>query len=221
VAQRSRDTKVLTLASSKGGSSRSLLAVHLSVYADAHGWRTVLVDTDPQQTASRWYDRRKSETPTLVTSSAGKLTDVIAAARRDGYALVVVDTPPHAAGQIDEAVRQADLVLVPCRPMPNDLDALPETVSIIEQHHVPAAFLLTAVPATGSEAAEARELFKSEYPKVPVCPVEIGYRKAFYFSMIDGRAVTEYDPESKASEEIAALWNWLRRTAAWPPPVHR
>ena len=96
---------MLTLASQKGGPGRSLLAIHLAVYAEAHGVRTVRVDADPQETAGKWYDRRESATPSLVTASAGALHEVLDAARQGGYALAVIDTPPHAAAQIDEAAQ--------------------------------------------------------------------------------------------------------------------
>lgn len=202
-------TRVLALISQKGGSSKSTLAVHLAVRAAQTGSSVVLVDTDPQATASRWYDRRAAEWPALVTAGRGTLPVVLDAARADAISVVLVDTPPHTGAQIDQAVAAADLVVIPCKPTPFDLDAVPETVRLVQAQQRPAAFVLTSTPARGSIVAEAREHLAHEYPGVPVCPVELGHRASYYHALIDGRAVTEFEPQGKAAAEIDGIWSWL------------
>jgi chromosome partitioning protein len=187
--------------------------VHLAVHAQAAGVRCLLVDMDPQESASRWYDRREAPDPALVTATAGALPDVIAAARADGVGLVVVDTPPHAGAQIDQAVAVADLVLVPVKPTPMDLDALPGTAAIVRRHARPAGIVLTsAPPARGTTRAgivtEARNHLAAEYPDFPVLDVELGHRTAYYYALIDGRAVGEFEPGGKAAAEVAAVYAW-------------
>jgi chromosome partitioning protein len=45
----------------------------------------------------------------------------------------------------------------------------------------------------------------------PVASVTIGDRKTFSRAIITGEAVTEFDAEGKAAQEIVALWRWLRK----------
>ena len=208
-----RATRVFALVSQKGGSSKSTLAVHLAVRAAQQGASVVIVDTDPQATASRWYDRRAAEWPVLATAGRGTLTAALDAARADGVDVVLVDTPPHTGAQIDQAVAAADLVVIPCKPTPFDLDAVPETVRLVEAHRRPAVFVLTSPPARGSIVAEAREHLAHEYPDVPVCPVELGHRASYYHALIDGRAVTEFEPQGKAAAEVDGIWVWLTAQA--------
>lgn len=202
------DTKVLVIASQKGGCSKTTLAVHLAVYASQSGRSCVLVDIDPQESASKWYDRREAQEPLLVTATAGNLTTVIEAARDEGREWVVVDTPPHAAGQIEVAVQLADLVLVPVKATPMDLDALPGTMEILRRHTAPAGILLSATPPRPRVLEEARELLAADYPDFPVLPSEIGHRVAYVDALTNGLAVSEFDPDSKAAAEIAAVYSW-------------
>lgn len=209
-----RPTTVLALVSQKGGSSKSTLTVHLAVRAAQQGASVLIVDTDPQATASRWYDRREAEWPVLVTGGRETLTGALEAARADGVDVVLVDTPPHTGAQIDQAVAAADLVVIPCKPTPFDLDAVPETVRLVEAHQRPAAFVLTSTPPRGTIVAEAREHLEHEYPEVPVCPVELGHRASYYHALIDGRAVTEFEPQGKAAAEVDGIWTWLTERVA-------
>ena len=44
---------------------------------------------------------------------------------------------------------------------------------------------------------------------LPVAPVDVHYYMAFADALNDGRSVEEYDPKSKAAQEIGALYDWV------------
>ena len=46
---------------------------------------------------------------------------------------MIIDTPPQATALIRAVVRFADLVLIPTRPSPDDLDAVGRTIDIVEE----------------------------------------------------------------------------------------
>ncbi len=73
--------------------------------------------------------------------------------------------------------------------------------------------MLTSAPPRGSIVAEAREHLAHEYPAVPVCPVELGHRASYYHALIDGRAVTEFEPQGKAATDVDGIWAWLTSQA--------
>ena len=208
---RKPDTKVVAVASQKGGCGKTTLTVHLGVHAMLQGKRVLIVDTDPQQSASKWYDRREGEEPMLVTASLGQLKDIVEAAKEEGIEYVLVDTPPHAGVQIDQATRLADFVVIPTRPTPFDLDAVPATVEIVQAHKRPAGFVLTSTPPRSPITEEARAVLMDDYPDIPVCPANIGHRADFYNALIDGRAVNEYMPRGKATAEVTGVWKWLTK----------
>jgi chromosome partitioning protein len=210
--------KTLALLSQKGGSGKSTLAVHLAVIAQASGRRTAIVDLDPQRSAAGWWDTRSAETPEMVEASAGGLAAVLDAARADGVALAIVDTRPSAGADAATAAALADLVLIPTRPAIFDLKAIGATVDIVAQAKVPAFIVLNGTGAArgfgeASTTADARRAL-ADYG-IPVAPVAIGLRAALAHALVDGHAVTEFDPTGKAAQELTKLWK-LSEITLWP-----
>jgi len=112
---------VIVLASSKGGVGKTTLSMNLASGL-ARRDTTVVVDADPQQSARQW--RQVAEGATLcfdVEATDGRTGDVITEAVQ-AHRYVVVDCPPSfVAPQTQEALREADLLLVPMQPSPVDL----------------------------------------------------------------------------------------------------
>lgn len=114
---------VITIAARKGGVGKTTLATHLSVMVADPKRPVLLFDTDPQRSLAWWWQIRLGETPALIECDARDLPKMIETARKERVAFCIVDTP-HAENSILEAMRVADIVLVPSRPGPFDLLAL-------------------------------------------------------------------------------------------------
>jgi chromosome partitioning protein len=200
--------QTLAFLSQKGGSGKTTLAVHTAVAAQEDGERVVIVDTDLQKSATSWSDARQSDTPEVAPVAAAELSDVIAAARHDAMTLCIIDTAPHAAPDAVRVVALADLVVIPCRPTAFDLAAIDSAVEIVKAAGVRAVFVLSACPFRALEIAETRVALEGK--GFPVAPVPITDRRAFARAIATGRAVTEFEAEGKAAQEIRALWHWFR-----------
>ncbi len=210
--------KTLALLSQKGGSGKSTLTVHLGVIAQAAGLRTVILDLDPQRSAAGWWETRTVQTPEMVETEPSELQAVLDAARADGVGLCVVDTRPSAGADAATAAALADLVLIPTRPAIFDLKAIGATVDIVLAAHVRAFIVLNGTPASrgfgeASTTADARRAL-ADYG-VPVAPISIGLRATLAHALVDGRAVNEFDPASKAAQEMTKLWQ-LTEMTLWP-----
>jgi chromosome partitioning protein len=207
-AGQSSESRTLALLSQKGGSGKTTLAAHLAV-ALGGGRRVVLVDTDPQRSATAWWRARGRETPELVETPAG---DIIATVRRiraaGGGGLIVVDTMPSVAADIASIARAADYVLIPCRPSVLDLLAIGGTVEVVRSVRTAAAIVLNAAPAPrgAGEAAVTHEARRAlaQYG-LPVLPQVIGQRAVLAHALAAGLAVEEFEPQSKAAAEIRLL----------------
>ena len=210
--------KVLALLSQKGGSGKTTLALHLAVIAQNAGLRTILVDCDPQRSAAAWWRARASETPELVEAEPSQLSAVLEAARLEGVRLVVVDTRPSVERDTVEVARVADLALIPTRPSILDLRAIGATVEVIKATRRPAAIVLNSCPPGRGEkeaslTAEARGGLAGY--GVEVLSVSVTQRAALSHALIDGRAVTEFEPDGKASGELRLVWRWTEERL-WP-----
>jgi len=199
--------KSIALLNQKGGSGKTTIAVHVAVAAEEHE-RVVVIDTDPQQSASAWSRARSQPSPFVVTADVSDLRPVIDAASQDGMTLAVVDSAPHAAPPAAMIARAVDLVVIPVRPSAFDIAAAERAVDLVKAAGVAGVFVLSACPARAPEINETRQVL-AEY-ELPIAPVDIIDRRAYARAVATGQSVTEFDGESKAAAEIRALWSWLR-----------
>lgn len=198
----------LTLVAQKGGVGKTTLAINLAVAAEAAGWRAALVDLDPQASAAGWGDYRDRESPAVAAVPAARLQGALGAARGHGAQLAVIDTAPHSEASALDAVRAADLALVPLRPGVLDLRALGATGNICALARARSAVVLNQVPPRGPLPAEAAEAVQSG--GLAVAPCRIGARVAFQHALTRGLGVLEHEPQGKAAAEIASLFGWVR-----------
>lgn len=200
--------QTLSFLSQKGGSGKTTLAVHTAVAAEESGERVVIVDTDLQKSATTWSDARQGDTPAVAPVPATSLDNVMVAARHDAMTLCIIDTAPHATPDAARVAALADLVVIPCRPTAFDLAAAGSAVEIVKAAGTRAVFVLSACPFRAPEIAETRTVLEGF--GLAVAPVAITDRRAFARAVATGRAVTEFDSEGKAAEEIRALWSWFK-----------
>ncbi len=221
--------RMVALLARKGGTGKTTLAVHIAVLASETRRQVLLVDTDPQRSASDWWAARPwqdgdRKVPRLVTCEARDIPKVLDAADGEGIDLVVVDTRPSVEADIVQIARAADLVLIPTRPGILDLRAIAATTRAVgmtsrdRRADAGTLVVLNCVPpprGVGESrlAAEARSALAAY--GIPVADVTIGNRAAFAHALIDGRAVTEFEPAGKAAAELRHLFKVMEKTL-WP-----
>ncbi|SFF95394.1 plasmid segregation oscillating ATPase ParF [Novosphingobium sp. CF614] len=199
----------VAIVSQKGGSGKTTLALHLATCAAYAGKQACVIDLDPQATAAVWGDWRGDFLPKVLTCPPVRLFGTIQKAVREGAELLVIDTPPHGDTASREAVRAADLVLIPTRARAFDLHALEATAELVAYARKPAFVLLNGVPPRASRLVAETAAFV-EGLGLKVCPVTFGERAAFHRSSKAGEVASEVDPEGKAAGEVEALWRWGR-----------
>ena len=198
----------VAIISQKGGSGKTTIAVHLAVCAELQGQPTLILDLDPQASASAWLNRRSDDTPEVLAADPGQLAGLLKKAEDGGAGLVIIDTAPHSDRAAALAAQLADVVLIPCRPSAFDVDAIDSTLTItkLAQANAKAAVVLNAIPTRGNYAEEVRAGLSEV---VTVAPIHLYQRAAYFNAVNDGRSVEEYEPKGKAAEEIRTLYQWV------------
>ena len=196
----------VSLVSQKGGAGKTTIAVGLAVAHELAGGSAVVVDLDPQGSASVWSDLRGADRPVAVSAHAPRLTRVLDAARAGGAELAVIDTAPHASDAALAAARASDLTLVPCRASVADLHAIRASLDICRVAEVRACVVLNAVPVQGPLAEQARASMVEH--RAAVAPMMLCQRIAHVHAFTGGKTAMELAPQSKAAVELAALYDW-------------
>lgn len=123
---------VIAIVNQKGGTGKTTLSINLaSAFAEMHS--TLLLDADPQGSALDWAGSRTEPQMNLDARELrpGRLNQDVRAFSRD-YDWIIIDGPPGISRTSAEAVRAADIVLIPCKPSPFDVWAASDIVAAVK-----------------------------------------------------------------------------------------
>ena len=205
---------VIVFASRKGGSGKSTLAAHLAAVVHNSSKRCLLIDADPQGSLSLWHKLR-GETELQIKTATRSVSDLVASAKRSGYDWVFIDTPPNMSAVVEDAIRNATMVVIPARPGVFDVDAVQDTVLNCRAARKPYAVIINGAPARRDDvenrivtaAREALAKFKA-----PVWVGQITNRADLLVSLSEGAGVREYNAEGRGAEEVGRLWAAIERS---------
>ncbi len=207
-------TKVIAIVSEKGGSGKTATAVNLAVAAVACGHRAAIFDLDPRAPAAVWGDKRNEgsggrdgKPPPVWTAQAPRLSRLLQEVRAQRPAFVFVDTPANAIDIAEAACKEADFILIPCRPSAIDLGSIIPTVAAAQRTGKPFHVVITQAPHQGSEVEETMSAVTEQ--GVKVCPVVLHNLKAFTRRFNVGMAAVDVAPTCAAALETQALLTWL------------
>jgi chromosome partitioning protein len=202
--------KTISFLSQKGGTGKTTLCVHLAVAAEKMGKSAVILDLDPQASATGWKDNRSDETPVAVSLQFSRLGQTLAASKQSGADLAFIDSAPHSDQVAMAAAEVADLILIPCRAGILDIRAIAMTAKIAKLAGKPVFVILNALPPQATSLiAEARDAVAVH--GLDLAPVTVHQRAAYAHSLIDGHVAMEFDPKGKAADEITKLYQWLEK----------
>ena len=123
---------VIAIVNQKGGVGKTCLATNLaSALGDQEP--TLLLDCDPQRSASGWITLAPQERPQLTVRGVdeGTLVRQVRAVV-DEYQWIVVDCPPGITRVNADAIRVSDVVLIPCKPRVWDVWACEDIVEAVK-----------------------------------------------------------------------------------------
>ena len=198
---------IIALCNQKGGAGKTTLAIHLAHAISLSKKRVLLVDSDPQGSASGWAAAREEASPFPVIQMARDSLHRDLPAIAADYQHCVIDTPPRVSALARSAILASDLVIVPVQPSSYDVWAAGETVQLIQEAQqfkpdIKAVFIINR-RITGTAIGKEIEGALAEMP-FPILKTVIAQRVAFAESSA-GYTVIESSVNSAAASEIKAL----------------
>ena len=204
---------ILLVGGKKGGAGKSTLGSNLAVVMAKRGVDVMLLDADPQGTASKWVARRNDASLQAI-HCAQKTGEVYATAKdlAKRYELVIVDAGGRDSKELRSAMVAADMMVMPIQASIADLETLDhmsEVISMAKAMNTALAVkaVITRAPTNPSitEVAEARELL-ADYREIELARSIVRDRKVYRDALLEGRGVVEMD-NGKARAEIQLLAN--------------
>lgn len=210
--------RVLGIVNQKGGAGKTTVAINLSLAAAEAGYATLLIDADPQASASFWADQRPAETriPLEVSAvPAQRIPQAIELARNAGAELVIIDTAPHAEQSALAIARAVDGLLIPCQPSVLDVEALRATVQLIKLAAKPALAIGNGIqPGASRRFDDLKAALEGQ--GLSVAPIWLAARAVHRQALAERMGVMEYEPEGAATREIGALFRHVAEWVALP-----
>jgi chromosome partitioning protein len=200
--------RTIAIIGQKGGCGKTTTGQNLAVVAANEGNTVALIDLDSQATAAKWGDRRTVQNLAVVSAQVARLRHVLDAARNQDTAFAILDTQARTAEGSIEAAKVADLVLMPVRPLINDVETLHALRDVLAVAGSPrAVVVINEAPTQGQRHLETQKA--AEGMGFQVCPVVIHHRSAYGDAPNAGQGVVEYEPDGKAAQEVRQLYKFV------------
>ena len=207
----------LLVANPKGGTGKTTLATNVAGWLAGKRQRVVLADLDPQQSSSQWLARR----PPLFPAIAGWSPEGKKRALKElDPPWIVVDTPAALhGGDLRDAVRRADLMLVPLAPSAFDIAATQRFLATVAEQkavrrgELAIGLVAMRVDARTRSAAEL-DAFLAGY-RLPLV-THLRDTQVYVSCAREGASVFDL-PRSRGEHDWAQwqpLTRWVARTAA-------
>ena len=200
---------IVTIGNSKGGVGKSTISCNLAVMAVQEGKNVLLVDADPQASSLNFRSIRESNdikataitTPTLHKD----LKDF------SNFDLIIIDSGGRDTGVFRSAILAADILIIPVLPSVYDIWATSDTIEVVKEallynEKLVTRFLINMVLPNSIMGRDTLAALEQHKEIIPILQQTIGARQSFKNALVTGQGVMEFEPKSKAAQEISACY---------------
>ena len=173
------------------------------------------MDADPQGSALDWADSRATPQANLdacAVEPSALLRDVRRLTTR--YDWIIIDGPPGIGRVSADAVRAADIVMIPTKPSPFDVWAASDIVEAVRARQkttggIPQAFLVIKMARPRTRLVGQVSAALAEYG-LPVLEARTSERVVYPMTAIEGKSVLD-SRDRVARGEILAMRDEIER----------
>ena len=196
--------KIICIANRKGGVGKTTIATNLLIGFQQKG-KTILIDTDEQQSSMRWSKQRNDINSEYIGSD---LLDRLEQLDSE-YDYILIDLAGRDSSLFREALLVADLLIVPTAASLFDLELMYYMQEkLIEAKNtnaqIKAVILINKVNSRSTELPEAIEYLDQFKEVLPTLSSYLSERKIYRDAVVESKSVLELKNQ-KATTEIDSL----------------
>ena len=205
---------VIAIINQKGGTGKTTLSTNLA-WAFAESSSVLLLDADPQGSAQDWAGSQAKPLLSLAVKAVepGRLMQNIRSLT-SAYDWVIIDGPPGITKISADAVRVADLVLIPAKASPFDVWAASDIVAAVQARQkttqgMPKAAFVITMTRPRTRLSRQIDTALAEYA-LPTLQARTTERVSYPQAAIEGKSVLE-GRDQTARNEILAIRGEIER----------
>lgn len=213
------NSKIITIANQKGGCGKTTITIQLAGAFSKDNLKILVVDADPQATATRWISNAPEDGLSLVhvigLSATGEKVHKEVKKYVKLYDYIFIDCPPAVESIIPQsALTISDIVLIPVIPSPADLWAAIGIKSLITKvQGINNDLKALIIPnMCQNNISLTQEVIKIIHDfDIPVTSNNLCLRTAYRQSAALGTTVHDIKGAGKAIQEITNLKNEIMK----------
>lgn len=186
--------KIIVVMAEKGGVGKTTLATNLAALLP----KSILVDVDPQKSATLWHTQRKDKVHPLLLDESSLLqhgVESVAESLSGKYEWMVIDTPGHLHAGVFKYLTASDICLVIAEPGLYSVGSLGQSINTAMTHAKQVMIVLNRTNRE-IETAETRQLIK----QTGIEMLEVSQRVSFRRSASSGLTTMDLQDDIGAQE---------------------
>lgn len=196
--------KTITIASAKGGTTKTSTTAALAVRASKESEVVAMFDLNSDQgnLTNWWTARGQMDLSPRLVDIEDTIPREARLLERQGCEWLFIDTPPLEMDLIEQSIQIADFVVIPVRTSAFDVLCVEPVVAMCKQHRVKYAFLLGAVDNSFKTLIAQTLAFLKK--QGPVLESRTSYLAPYIQAVTVGKTAPELN--KRCAGEIDALW---------------
>lgn len=202
---------VVSIASAKGGCSKTTLAVGIAVELALDGYTVVVLDADLNQHATKFGEKANVPNFTVIGEvSEGNILQQMKAAYSQAD-MVVIDLPGGSSMVAVKALTKSHFVLIPTQHSILDARDAMKTVAQVDdaqelgRYLIPRSLIWTRVMSGFESKAARRVRADTENIKVPIFQSVLMNRAAFQEMFLRGQVPRQFKPGGSEAQNLTAI----------------
>ncbi|MCW1294341.1 MAG: AAA family ATPase [Candidatus Micrarchaeaceae archaeon] len=207
-------SKVIVVANQKGGVGKSTVACNTAVAFAIDGYKTLIIDTDPQESSLNFRALRENDDIQAVSITKPTVhKDIL----KFSHQIIVVDAGGRDTATFRSAIMSSvnGILIIPVLPSVYDIWATQDTLDIVEEArtytNIKAYILINQVIKSNIVKEALDTLFDlTKKHNIEILNSKLHSRVSYRNSIKEGKGVIEYN-DPKAKNEMENLYTEIKQ----------